>query len=140
MITRVPKSALATLSLTAFAILSLAACGDKDEASSDASFTADAAPTADAEPTEQATEDPAEASVGALFPGTGSYAIGVDIPLGGFQVLGEPVGLPDGCTWSIVDEDGAVYVENQGVYVFLTNIPEAVTFITNGCPEWEQFE
>jgi hypothetical protein len=22
----------------------------------------------------------------------------------------------------------------------LTDIPEAVTFITNGCPEWEQFE
>ena len=122
MITVVPKAALAALSLTAFAVLSLAACGDKDEAANDAVVTPDATSTADAmqpaeETTEEATEETAEASVGALFPGTGSYAIGVDIPLGGFQVLGEPVGLPDGCTWSIVDEDGAVYVENQGVYV-----------------------
>lgn len=27
-----------------------------------------------------------------------------------------------------------------GLYVFLTDIPEAVTFITDGCPDWEQFE
>lgn len=74
------------------------------------------------------------------LPGTGSYAIGSEAPFGGYQLTGEPAEQPDGCTWSIVGSDGAVAFENQGSYAFLTDIREAVTFVTNGCPDWEQFE
>ncbi len=92
--------------------------------------------------TEETTEETAEEPSGdfVVVPGTGSYVIGVDIPLGGFQVMGEPVEQPAGCTWAILDGDGNAIFENQGVYVFLTDIPEAVTFQTDGCPDWEQFE
>lgn len=74
------------------------------------------------------------------LPGTGSYAIGSEAPFGGYQLTGEPAEQPDGCTWSIVDADGAVTFENQGSYAFLTDVEEAVTFVTSGCPDWEQFE
>lgn len=89
--------------------------------------------------TDEGTEEEASGDF-VVVPGTGSYVIGVDIPLGGFQVMGEPVEQPAGCTWAILDGDGNAIFENQGVYVFLTDIPEAVTFQTDGCPEWEQFE
>jgi len=72
--------------------------------------------------------------------GTGSYLIGTEIPLGGFQLKGEPDEQPAGCTWQILDADGGVTFENTGQYVFLTDIREAVTFVTTGCPDWEQFE
>ncbi len=75
-----------------------------------------------------------------VLSGTGSYVIGVDIPYGGFQLMGEPDEQPAGCTWAILDGDGGVSFENQGSYVFITDIPEAVTFQTDGCPDWEQFE
>lgn len=75
-----------------------------------------------------------------VLPGTGSYAIGADAPYGGFQLHGEPDEQPAGCTWQILDGDGGVSFENQGSYVFLTDVPEAVTFVTDGCPDWEQFE
>lgn len=75
-----------------------------------------------------------------VLAGTGTYAIGVDIPYGGFQLAGEPSEQPEGCTWSIVDAEGVASFENQGPYVFITDIPEAVTFVTSGCPDWEQFE
>lgn len=72
--------------------------------------------------------------------GTGTYAIGDEVPYGGFQLQGEPAEQPEGCTWAILDADGGVSFHDQGSYVFLTDIPEAVTFETNGCPDWEQFE
>jgi hypothetical protein len=72
--------------------------------------------------------------------GTGSYVIGEDIPYGGFQLHGEPDEQPAGCTWSILDADGGISFHDQGSYVFLTDVPEAVTFVTAGCPDWEQFE
>ncbi len=89
--------------------------------------------------TDEGTEEEASGDL-VVLPGTGSYVISVDIPLGGFQVSGEPVEQPAGCTWAILDGDGNAIFENQGVYVFLTDIPEAVTFQTDGCPDWEQFE
>ncbi|QEO08835.1 hypothetical protein [Protaetiibacter larvae] len=76
---------------------------------------------------------------GATIPGTGSYAIPDQIPFGGYQLEGDPGVLPDGCTWSITGDSGTV-AENNGAYVFITDIPEASTFTTNGCPDWEQFE
>jgi hypothetical protein len=39
-----------------------------------------------------------------------------------------------------VSGTGGVTFENTGQYVFLTDIREAVTFVTTGCPDWEQFE
>jgi hypothetical protein len=77
---------------------------------------------------------------GLTVPGTGTFAIGTEVPFGGYQLQGEPDSQPDGCSWQILDEDGKVSFENQGVYVFLTDVPEAVTFVTDGCPDWEQFE
>ncbi|MCS0498388.1 hypothetical protein [Protaetiibacter mangrovi] len=75
-----------------------------------------------------------------VLPGTGTYAIPADIPYGGYQLHGEPAEQPAGCTWAILDADGAASFEDQGAYVFITDIPEAVTFETSGCPDWEQFE
>ncbi len=85
-------------------------------------------------------EEDADAASEVTVSGTGVYKIGDDIPYGGFQMHGEPAPVPDGCTWSIQDESGVVVVENQGAYAFLTDVPEYVTFHTDGCPEWEQFE
>jgi hypothetical protein len=75
-----------------------------------------------------------------VVPGTGTYVIGDEIPYGGFQLQGEPDEQPAGCTWAVLDADGGVSFHDQGSYVFLTDVPEAVTFETNGCPQWEQFE
>lgn len=85
-------------------------------------------------------EEDADAAAEVTVSGTGVYKIGEEIPYGGFQMRGEPAPVPDGCTWSIQDESGLVVVENQGAYAFLTDVPEYVTFHTDGCPEWEQFE
>lgn len=75
-----------------------------------------------------------------VLSGTGTYAIPDEMPYGGYQLLGEPAAQPDGCTWSIQDADGGIGFENTGPYAFITDIPEAVTFVTDGCPDWEQFE
>ncbi len=99
-------------------------------------------------PTTPADPDGGDAPSGAdggdsslvTLPGTGHYAIGTEAPYGSYQLKGEPDSQPDGCTWSIEDADGSAAFENQGSYVFLTDIKEAVTFVTNGCPDWEQFE
>lgn len=74
------------------------------------------------------------------LPGTGKYVIGKDAPFGGYQLVGEPDAQPAGCTWSIQDADGTVNTENQGIYVFLEDVKESVTFVTDGCPDWQKFE
>lgn len=76
---------------------------------------------------------------GVTIPGSGSYAIPDDIPYGSYQLVGDPGVLPDGCTWSITGDSGTV-ADSNGAYVFITEIDEADTFTTNGCPDWEQFE
>jgi len=87
-----------------------------------------------------ASSDQDAASSFVTVSGTGRYAIGVDLPYGGYQLHGEPDEQPAGCTWAILDADGGVSFENQGSYAFLTDVPEMVTFETTGCPDWEQFE
>lgn len=80
---------------------------------------------------------------GVTLPGTGSYSIGDEAPFGGYQMQGEPDAVPAGCTWSIDDAAGEPTLassENNGLYAFLTDVPEAVTFVTEGCPDWVQFE
>ncbi len=77
---------------------------------------------------------------GVTLSGDGSYSIPDQMPYGGYQLEGEPDEQPAGCTWSIQDADGDISFENTGQYVFVTDIPEAVTFVTAGCPDWQQFE
>ena len=86
------------------------------------------------------TDDGDDGFSGVTVSGTGSYAIPDQLPYGGYQLAGEADEQPAGCTWAILDADGAATFENQGQYVFITDIPEAVTFQTDGCPNWEQFE
>jgi hypothetical protein len=71
--------------------------------------------------------------------GDGSYLIPDEMPYGDYQLVGEPASQPDGCTWSIQDADGGVVAENTGIYVFITDVDEASTFTTDGCPDWEQY-
>jgi hypothetical protein len=112
---------------------------DDDTTSQQTGSTADTGSRGDDAPTDGDTDagsDPA----GFTLAGTGEFAIGTDAPYGGYQIIGEPDSLPEGCTWSIQDADGEVQFENQGIYAFLTDVPENVTFVTEGCPGWEKFE
>ncbi|WP_435746424.1 hypothetical protein [Microbacterium sp. PMB16] len=125
-----------------FAALTLSACGPAAPApqdDDDSPQTSAEESSSDGDDGEDSGEDSGDESM-ATFAGTGVYTIGDDVPYGGFQMQGEPAPVPDGCTWSIQDESGAIVVENQGAYAFLTDVPEYVTFHTDGCPEWEQFE
>ena len=122
-------------------VLAVTACDPGPTADAPSSSDAMPATSAGSVGSDDAQESPKAAS-GAfiVLPGTGRYAIGTEAPLGGYQLHGEPDEQPAGCTWSIEDADGVAAFENQGQYVFLTDIKEAVTFVTDGCPEWEQFE
>jgi hypothetical protein len=126
------------------AALLLAGCGAGGASDSGGDQAADSGAAASEGPDASAddtTTDEAPAVVsGAVLPGTGSYVIGTDAPYGGYQLHGEPDSQPSGCTWSIQDGDGIAVVEDQGMYAFLTDVPEYVTFVTEGCPDWEQFE
>ncbi|NYF08860.1 putative small lipoprotein YifL [Leifsonia sp. AK011] len=134
---RTARPALAAASVL---LLLAALAGCAPDAGTDAPPSDSGAGSTTEESTDETMEDtPADAGM-VVLPGTGSYAIGTEAPYGGYQLTGEPVEVPAGCTWSIVDADGAVAFADQGGYVFLTDIPEAVTFITDGCPDWEQFE
>ncbi|WP_296195971.1 hypothetical protein [uncultured Microbacterium sp.] len=81
-----------------------------------------------------------ESAADVILPGTGRYAIGTEAPYGGYELAGSPDSQPAGCTWSIQDADGAIQFENQGMFAFLTDVKENVTFVTDGCPDWEKFE
>ncbi|MGC4175846.1 hypothetical protein [Demequina sp.] len=136
------RTALSTFAITAVMLMGLTACGGGDDPTEPAGegTTADAAgPTSDATEAPETDDGEGDSSF-VTVSGTGEYAIGTDIPFGGFQLQGEPASQPDGCTWSIVGDDGEVVAENQGSYAFLTDINEADTFVTTGCPDWEQFE
>lgn len=124
---------LARLAVGAAVILGVAACAPTTS-------EPDAGTGSTDESAQTETDTGEAASDMVVLPGTGTYVIGVDIPYGGFQLMGEPAEQPAGCTWAILDADGAASFENQGSYVFITDIAEAVTFVTDGCPDWEQFE
>ena len=61
-----------------------------------------------------------------------------DAPIGGYELPNDQDGQPEGCTWRLLDDDGTVMFENQGSFVFLTDVTP--TFETTGCPDWVQFE
>lgn len=115
-------SAVLTLGLVGCAPTAPAAPGDAVD-SGDDSVTVD--------------EDPGSFA-GAVLPGTGTYAVPDDAPIGGYELPNDQDGQPEGCTWRILDADGTVMFENQGSFVFLTDVTP--TFETSGCPDWVQFE
>lgn len=126
------KYALGILAIAAFCLTGCGASGDDAvEPNKEASTAADAGASAGGDE----GSGGAEASEGAIS-GTGTFVIGSDIAYGDYQLVGETT-QPDGCTWQILQADGSVFVENQGAYVFITDVPEAVTFVTEGCPGWE---
>lgn len=86
------------------------------------------------------TSEETETETGGMLvlPGTGEYQSGDTMPIGGYQLLGEPDEQPAGCSWSLYAENGDVLAENQGIYVFITDVTGK--FVTTGCPDWEQFE
>jgi len=131
---RSPRT-LALLPITAAAVLlALAGCSGTSSPPADQGSVADNGGS---------TEGGGDSSGSALLvlAGTGRYAIGTQAPYGGYQIKGEPDAVPPGCTWSIQDADGEVFVDqSNGIYAFITDVPEAVTFVTDGCPDWEQFE
>ena len=135
---RSARSAVTAASATLLLLAALVGCAP--EAGSDAPATDPGAGTTTEESAETPAEGPSEDSGMVVLPGTGSYAIGTEAPYGGYELSGDVLEQPAGCTWSIVDEDGVAAFADQGQFVFLTDIPEGVTFITNGCPDWQQFE
>ena len=84
--------------------------------------------------TEEDTSTDDGGFAGATIPGTGDYVVPDDIALGGYEL---PDTQPDGCTWTLY-QDEAVLAENQGGTVFITEV--ATRFVTDGCPDWVQFE
>lgn len=132
MLARTARPAIAAASML---LLMAALAGCAPDGGTDAPATDSGAGST----TEESMEDaPADTGM-VVLPGTGSYAIGTEAPYGGYE-LADVLEQPAGCTWSIVDEDGVAAFADQGTIVFLTDIPEGVTFVTNGCPDWQQFE
>ena len=117
----------------------LTACGSAAAVSDTPSDTDDAS-TNDGNATTTTTDDGSESFTGFTVSGTGSYTIPDQVPFGSYQLVGDPGSLPDGCTWSITDDDDEIVAESQGAYVFITDVDEASTFTTDGCPDWELFE
>lgn len=132
---RMPRpSLIPLLPATAALLLLLSACAPAEPAESTGTDSSTEQSGGDGATTE---DDPG--FDGVVLPGTGSYAIGVDMPYGGYELDGTD-SQPDGCTWSIQDADGVVSFADQGPFVFITDVPESVTFVTVGCPDWVQFE
>ena len=75
---------------------------------------------------------------GAVLAGTGDYAVPDDAPIGGYELPDNQDGLPDGCTWTLYIANGDVLAESNGQFVFLTDV--TTRFVTDGCPDWHQFE
>lgn len=122
---------LTMLAATALLALTLAGCapaadtstGDDDTSSSD-------------ESSESGTDD--GGFVGATLPGTGVYSTPDQAPIGSYELPDNQDGQPDGCTWTLSDADGNVLGENQGSFIFITDV--TAQFTTNGCPDWVQYE
>lgn len=129
------------LASAAVLLASLTACDPVAPAPSDSAAVDTGSGGGDSSTTtdDDSSSDESDSGTGVTIAGTGSYAIPDEIPFGGYQLEGDPGVLPDGCTWSITGGSGTV-AESNGAYVFITDIPEAETFTTNGCPDWEQFE
>ena len=78
--------------------------------------------------------------VGATLPGSGDYVVPDQAPYGGYELPDYQDGLPDGCTWQTYDKNGTLFgdSETNGQFIFITDVH--VRFVTDGCPDWVQFE
>ncbi len=85
-----------------------------------------------------AVEEDSGSFVGVVLPGTGTYAVPAEAPIGGYELPNNQDAQPEGCTWRLLDDDGTVMFENNGPFVFLTDVTPI--FETTGCPDWVQFE
>ena len=117
----------------------LAACaptapGDGDTGNDDSSETTDDTGTDDTGSDDSDSDD--EGFAGVTVSGTGDYTLPDDMPIGGYEFADADT-QPDGCTWSIYVGD-SVLAENNGGLVFVTDV--TTRFVTEGCPDWVQFE
>jgi hypothetical protein len=128
--------------VSALIILALIGCtpaadestGTDDSGSSDS--TEDSG-TDDAGTDDAATDDGGFAGV--TLAGTGDYTVPDQAPIGGYELPEFQDGLPDGCTWTTYEDENVLGngVDN-GQFVFLTDV--TTRFVTDGCPDWVQFE
>lgn len=123
------RTAAASILLSLLLVGGLAAC---------APTTDTTGPGADSETeTETETETEDGGFVGVTVSGTGDYALPDDMPIGGYELPENQDGLPEGCSWTIyVDDD--VLAESNGPFLFVTDV--TTRFVTEGCPDWVQFE
>lgn len=74
---------------------------------------------------------------GVTVSGTGDYALPADMPIGGYELPENQDALPDGCSWTIYVGD-EILAESNGPFLFITDV--TTRFVTEGCPDWVQFE
>ena len=86
--------------------------------------------------TETETDSDGGGFAGVTVAGTGDYTLPDDMPIGGYEFADADT-QPDGCTWTIYVGD-SVLAENNGALVFVTDV--TTRFVTDGCPDWVQFE
>ena len=126
------RAAAASILLTLLLAGGLAACAPT--ASDTDVSTDDSSETTDDTGSDDSGSD--EGFAGVTVSGTGDYTLPDDMPIGGYEFADADT-QPDGCTWTIYVGD-SVLSENTGALVFVTDV--TTRFVTDGCPDWVQFE
>ncbi|MBX3098012.1 MAG: hypothetical protein KF761_00400 [Salinibacterium sp.] len=119
------------LAAAALLALTLAGCGTTAETSTD---------TDTGSSTDESTDTTDGGFAGVTLPGTGDYSVPDQAPYGSYELPDYQDGLPAGCTWQTYLEDGTVFGDGvtNGQFIFITDVH--VRFVTNGCPDWVQFQ
>lgn len=120
--------------LAAAALLALTLAGCTPGTSTDTGSDSDTG-SSDTETDTESTDD--GGFVGATLSGTGDYSVPDQAPIGSYELPDNQDGLPDGCTWTLY-EDENVLAESQGSFLFITDV--TTRFVTDGCPDWVQYE
>lgn len=127
------RAAAASILLTLLLAGGLAGCAPTAPADTDSDDSS--------EMTDDTSTDDSEGDeggfAGVTIPGTGDYALPADMPIGGYELPDNQDGLPDGCSWTIYVGDD-VLAESNGPFLFITDV--TTRFVTEGCPDWVQFE
>jgi len=123
------RTAAASILLTLLLAGGLAGCAPTGEST-------DTGVDDSSESTDDTSTDDEGGFEGVTVPGTGDYTLPDDMPIGGYEFANEE-SQPDGCTWTIYVGD-SVLSENTGSLVFITDV--TTRFVTDGCPDWVQFE
>jgi len=128
------------MKITAIAATALLAIALTGCATGPATDTGTDTGTESGDTTEESTETETGGFVGVTLPGTGDYVVPDQAPIGGYELPDYQDGLPDGCTWMTYLDNGDVFGdgETNGQFVFITDVH--VRFVTDGCPDWVQFE